>query len=218
MKGLVLSIAAALAATAAGCGSGGSDKVVVPNLSGMSASAAEAKLTSLGVNPAWTVTPLESKYCIVTSQRERAVSSSGAVHLTCKVTVPSLVGKTYDKAHAKLQSVGLSDSYPRSVIDTSRCTVTTQSRRGRVPPKAAIKLGLKCPPSNPPPSAPSSSSGGAPSSNGPDQSPPSSSGESAPPSSGSSAGSGHPGVCKDGSPTNAAGRPGACSHHGGLAG
>lgn len=100
--------------------------MTVPNLSGTSAGAAEAKLMNLGVNPEWAVTPLEPKHCIVTSQRERTVSSNGTVHLTCKVTVPRLVGKTYHKAHAKLQAVGLSDASSHGVIDTSVCTVTSQ--------------------------------------------------------------------------------------------
>lgn len=224
MKRFHLSVLVIAAATAAGCGSSGggsgSDNVAVPNLKGTSVRAAEAKLLNLGVSDALKVDPLDRNHCIITSQRETKVASSGTVHVTCKVAVPKLVGKTYDAADNSLQKLGLDDSYPDNVSDTTGCKVARQSKRGRVLPNVTVKLGLKCAPSQSSTSSPGSSSPPSPTppSSPPSPTPPSTPSPTPPSSSGTGSGLGHPGVCQDGSPTYSAGRPGACSHHGGLAG
>ncbi|MEN0013571.1 MAG: PASTA domain-containing protein [Solirubrobacteraceae bacterium] len=123
----------------------------VPNLVGLTAHDAEARLRPKLIEASYPRDPDNDERCRVTTQSPaagREINEHGTIKLRCDIAVPNLGGRTPSGATSLLDDAGL-DSHilnPPGDGDESRCRVKTWTPHGRLGPRARVNIHLRCKP------------------------------------------------------------------------
>jgi NADH:ubiquinone oxidoreductase subunit 6 (subunit J) len=121
----------------------------VPQLVGLSASRAEAKLDNAGLSADWRDYPSDDHHCKVVNQSPNAggeVDEYGDVKVRCQIRVPDVVGEKARAGESRIDNIGLTSRLINEPYDYSlgRCKVEDQSQHGKVDPSTTIRLRLAC--------------------------------------------------------------------------
>lgn len=196
-------------------------EVEVPDVTGQAATEAESAIEAVGeLTATYDSEPDDESACTVADQDPaggEAVATDTEVTLTleCGVEVPDVTGQGAEEAKSTLEASGeLTASYDVEPDDASVCTVTDQDPAGgeTVDSGTDVTLTLECE------EAPEDYGTDDPSDTDPgyEDAPDDYSTPDSPTTEDFGEGTGSVGPCEDGTLSDSIGRPGACSHHGGV--